>query len=98
MAHLCLGQRCLHDLVDERAAEWVFVPEDFCPEFHVATADQIPGLGLEQRVLVADGDQLPVALAALVSHAGQVRVSLLAVTAHNFAVVKLVLPGNRGKR
>ena len=51
--------------------------------------------GLEEGVLVADGDELPVALASLVRHARQVGVSLLAVAAHHFAVVKLVLPADK---
>ena len=47
---------------------------------------------LEEGVLVADGDELPVALSSLVSHAGQMGVTLLTVAAHHLAVVKLILP------
>ena len=47
---------------------------------------------LEEGVLVADGDELPVALSSLVSHAGQMGVSLLTVAADHLAVVKLILP------
>ena len=47
---------------------------------------------LEEGVLVADGDELPVALSSLVSHAGQMGVSLLTVAPHHLAVVKLILP------
>ena len=53
--------------------------------------DEVSGLGLEERVLVTDGNELAVAVAALVRHACQVGVALLAVLAHNLAVIILVL-------
>ncbi len=47
----------------------------------------IPGLDLEQGVPVGAVDKGVIALAALVGHAGQVGVPLLAVLAHHCAVV-----------
>ena len=43
LTYLCLSQSRLNDLVDERASELVFVVEDFGPEVHVASADQVAG-------------------------------------------------------
>ena len=42
-SYLSLSQSRLNDLVDERASELVFIVEDFGPEVHVATADQVSG-------------------------------------------------------
>ena len=82
-------------LVDKRSSERIFIIEDLGPELHVSPSDQVPCFGLEERVLVADGDQLAVALTPLVGHAGQVRVALLAVAADHFAVVVRILSGKR---
>ena len=82
-------------LVDKRSSERIFIIEDLCPELHVSPSDQVPCFGLEERVLVADGDQLAVALTPLVGHAGQVWVALLAVAADHFAVVVRILSEKR---
>jgi hypothetical protein len=80
---LGLRQRSLDDLVNERAPEFVRLNQHLGPEVGVAALDQVARKGLEQRVLVANGDQLLVALAALVGDASQVRVPLLAVLAND---------------
>ena len=82
-------------LVNERSSEWIFVIQDFGPELHVFPSHQISGLGLEERVLVADGNQLAIALPALVCDASQVRVALLAIATNNLAVVVRVFPKRR---
>jgi len=81
-------------LVNERSSEWIFVIQDFGPELHVSPSHQISSLRLEEGILVADGNQLAVALTALVSDASQVRVALLAITANNLTVVVRVFPKN----
>ena len=89
---LSLGQRRLDHLIDQRPPILVLVVQHLGPELHVASLDQVAGLRLEEGVLVADGDQLAVALPALVGHAGQVGVALLAVAADDLAVVVGVFP------
>lgn len=74
-------------LVDELPLEGVVLGEHLEPEVLVAAAHEVARLRLEQRVVVADGDELAVALAALVRHARQVRVALLAVAPHHARVV-----------
>ena len=60
------------------------------PQVRVHALDDVPGLELEQGVLVGDLDELEVAVAALVSDAREVGVPLLAVLADNLGVVVLV--------
>lgn len=75
------------DLVDELALVRVGLGQHLQPEVLVAPAHQVARLCLEQRVVVADGDQLAVALPALVRHAREVRVALLAVAPDHARVV-----------
>ena len=79
-------------LVDKGSPERVLIVKDLGPQLDVSPPHEVPGLRLEERVLVADVDQLSVALASLVGDARQVRVALLAVAADNLAVVEVVLP------
>jgi len=88
---LGLGQGSLHHLVNQGPPVLVLVIEHLCPQLHVTPLYQVAGLGLEQAILIADGDQLPITVAPLVGLAGQVRVTLLAVAAHHLAVIILVL-------
>ena len=57
------------------------------PQLGVHALHHVPGLALEQGVAVGAVDKGIVTLAALVRHAGKVGVPLLAVLAHNEAVV-----------
>lgn len=74
-------------LVDELTLKRIGLCEYFKPEVLVAAADEVASLGLEQGVVVAHGDQLAVALAALVRHAREMRVALLAVTTDHAGIV-----------
>ena len=80
------------DLVDERSSEFVVFLQNNGPEVRVPPAHQVACLALEERVLIAHFDDLLIALAPLVGHARQVRVTLLAVLAHHAAIIVLVLP------
>ncbi len=86
-------------LINELPPVGVIVSQNFCPQLHVSSLDEISGLRLEQRILVADRDQLTVALAAFVGYAGEVRVPLFTVASNYLAVVVRVLPGRvNGKK
>ena len=53
-------------LIDEGPPVLVLLAQHLGPQLHVPPLDQVPGLRLEQRVLVTHGDQLPVAVPPLV--------------------------------
>lgn len=84
---LRLAEGRLNDLVDQLTAIGVALLQHLGPELGVATSHEITRLRLEQGVLVADGDQLAVALAAFVGHAGKMRVALFAVATDDARVV-----------
>ena len=84
------GTLVLAHLVYELSPEWVILQEYLSPQLLIPSSHQVAGLALEQGVLVAHVDELPVALSSLVSHAGQVRVALLAVLANDTAIIELV--------
>ena len=88
---LRLRQGRLDHLIDELAAELVALVEHFDPQLGIPALNQIARFRFEQRVVVADFDQFTVALAALVGHAGQMRIAFLAVFAHHAAVVEAIL-------
>ena len=68
----------------------VIICEHVLPQVRVHALHDVPGLELEQRVFVGDLHQLDVAVAALVRHAREVGIPLLAVLTHNLGVVVLV--------
>ena len=80
---LSLRQRSLDNLVNQRATELVRFDQNFRPELRITAFHQVTSKRLEQRVLVANGDQFFVALSAFVSDAGQVRITFFAVFADN---------------
>jgi hypothetical protein len=89
--HLSKGQEFfIFDL-----PKWILIVEYLSPQLHVSSLDEIPRLRLEEGVLVADCDQLLIALAPLVGDARQVGVALLAVASDNLAIIVRVLSGRK---
>lgn len=81
------GERTAEYLVDELPLVGVGLGQHVEPQVGVAAPHEVSRLRLEQRVVVAHGDELAVALPALVRHARQVRVALLAVAPHHARIV-----------
>mmetsp|Transcript_12955 Transcript_12955/g.36409 ORF Transcript_12955/g.36409 Transcript_12955/m.36409 type:complete len:306 (+) Transcript_12955:758-1675(+) len=84
---LALREGGAHHLVDELPAVLVVLLQDLAPQLRVLPLHHIAGLQLEQGVVVGALHEGIVAHAALVGHAGEVRVALLAVLAHRQRVV-----------
>ena len=87
---VALRQRRGDDLVDEHALVRVVVRQDLGPQVEVHAVAEVASLRLEERVLVGALHEVVVALAAGVRHHRQIRVALLAVLAHNGAVIERV--------
>ena len=83
------------NLLDDLCAILVVLDENAGPEIGFAAPNEVSRLGLEERVLVADANQVLVAPAAFVRGAAEMRVSTLAVLPDHFAVVEPVL--SKGK-
>ncbi len=79
------------NLLDDLCAILVVLNENAGPEIWFAAPNEVSRLGLEERVLVADANQVLVAPAAFVRGAAEMRVSTLAVLSDHFAVVEPVL-------
>ena len=94
---LGLGQCGLNHLVDQGSAVLVFIIENLGPQVHITASDQVAGLRLEQGVLVAHGDQLAIAGAALIGDACKMGIAFFAIATDNLTVIIRIFPKNKNR-